>query len=78
MKRALILSLLLLAGCSSGPRPAEDKPADKPAPTEQPKEQPATQPSNVPAVQTLKGESVVWEKVLVAGKRNLVVFMTAW
>ncbi len=78
MKRALILSLLLLAGCSSGPRPAEDKPADKPAPTEQPKEQPATQPSNVPAVQTLKGESVAWEKVLVAGKRNLVVFMTAW
>lgn len=77
MKRALLLSLLLLAGCSSGPKPAEDQP--KPAePAGKPAEQPAETPSNVPGVQTLKGESVAWEKVLVAGKRNLVVFMTAW
>ena len=81
MKRALLLSLLLLAGCSSGPKPAEEQPkpaqpAEKPA--EKPAEQPAEAPSNVPGVQTLKGESVTWQKVLVAGKRNLVVFMTAW
>jgi PBP1b-binding outer membrane lipoprotein LpoB len=72
MKRALFVSLLLLAGCSSGPKPAENKPADKPV------ENPADKPSDVPALQTLKGDSVAWEKVLVGGKRNLVVFMTAW
>lgn len=83
MKRALLLSLLLLAGCSSGPKPADDQSAEKPSkpsekPAEKPAEQPAETPSNVPGVQTLKGESVTWQKVLVAGKRNLVVFMTAW
>lgn len=82
MKRALLLSLLLLAGCSSGPKPADPQP-DKPSqpaekPVEKPAEQPAETPSNVPGVQTLKGDAVAWEKVLVAGKRNLVVFMTAW
>lgn len=76
MKRALLFSLLLV-GCSSGPRTADDQP--KPAePAGKPAEQPAETPSNVPGVQTLMGESVAWEKVLVAGRRNLVVFMTAW
>ncbi|CAG0992734.1 hypothetical protein PLCT2_02562 [Planctomycetaceae bacterium] len=79
MKRAMLLSLLLLAGCSSGPRPADDQPAEKPSqPAEKPVEKPAETPSDVPGVQTLKGDAVAWEKVLVAGKRNLVVFMTAW
>ena len=83
MKRALLLSLLVLAGCSSGPKPADDQPAEKPSkpvekPAEKPAESPTETPSNVPGVQTLKGDAVAWEKVLVAGKRNLVVFMTAW
>ena len=79
MQRAMLLSLLLLAGCSSGPRPADDQPAEKPSqPAEKPVEKPAETPSDVPGVQTLKGDAVAWEKVLVAGKRNLVVFMTAW
>jgi len=82
MYKLFMLALVFIAaGCATqktapgqnAPPPAEKNepaPADTPAPADD-KDAP-------PAFSNLKGESVPWSRALVSGKRNLLVFMTAW
>lgn len=64
--RCLSFSILLLVAACAAQQPAV-KPPQHASTAEQP-----------PALTTLDGETVAWSDVFVAGRRNVVVFMTLW
>ncbi|MBK8205409.1 MAG: hypothetical protein IPK87_01325 [Planctomycetes bacterium] len=64
-KTFAFLTLLLVVGCASS----------KPAPDPQPQPEAG---ESAPALTTLQGDTVPWDKVRATDKRTLLVFSTLW